>query len=309
MNAPEAGAESAVPSPVDAWVDEEWDGYCSVCEQRVTFHAYGPWYRDQLVCTSCGSLPRQRALMIVLSMVRPDWRHIRLWDIAPSGPASARLKRECPGYLETHYWPDVAPGTMIDGIRCEDLEHPSLLDGSMDVIVSSDVFEHVIDIDAALGQIARVLTPDGLHVWTTPRISTLSTSKPRVRRGPSGLEYLEPVEVHGDPVCADGAIVTFDWGQDLPARVEAAAGMSTAVLRLESRAHGVIGEFREVFVSHRGLGNPMADLQRRNDAVTAQSDRFRASLAMSEQMLSDVLASKSWRITRPLRTLGRAIRR
>jgi hypothetical protein len=123
------------------------------------------------------------------------------------------------------------------------------------------------------------------------------------------LEYLEPVEVHGDPVCADGAIVTFDWGQDLPARVEAAAGMSTAVLRLESRAHGVIGEFREVFVSHRGLGNPMADLQRRNDAVTAQSDRFRASLAMSEQMLSDVLASKSWRITRPLRTLGRAIRR
>jgi SAM-dependent methyltransferase len=247
--------------------------------------------------------------MIVLSMVRPDWRHIRLWDIAPSGPASARLKRECPGYLETHYWPDVAPGTMIDGIRCEDLEHPSLLDGSMDVIVSSDVFEHVIDIDAALGQIARVLTPDGLHVWTTPRISTLSTSKPRVRRGPSGLEYLEPVEVHGDPVCADGAIVTFDWGQDLPARVEAAAGMSTAVLRLESRAHGVIGEFREVFVSHRGLGNPMADLQRRNDAVTAQSDRFRASLAMSEQMLSDVLASKSWRITRPLRTLGRAIRR
>ena len=51
---------------------------------------------------------------------------------------------------------------------------------------------------------------------TVPQISTLVISKPRVRRGPSGLEYLEPVEVHGDPVCADGAIVTFDWGQDLP---------------------------------------------------------------------------------------------
>ena len=58
----------------------------------------------------------------------------------------------------------------------------------MDVIVSSDVFEHVIDIDTALAQIARVLTSDGLHIWTTPRISTLSTSKPRVRRGPSGLD-------------------------------------------------------------------------------------------------------------------------
>ena len=68
-------------------------------------------------------------MMIVLSMVRPDWRRARLWDIAPSGPASARLKRECPAYLETHYWPDIAPGTIVDGIRCEDLEHPSLLDG------------------------------------------------------------------------------------------------------------------------------------------------------------------------------------
>ena len=110
-------------------------------------------------------------------------------------------------------------------------------------------------------------------------------------------------------MCEDGAVVTFDWGQDLPARVEAASGMSTAVIRLESRAHGVIGEFHEVFVSHRGLGNPMADLQRRDDAITMESDRLRALLAISEKTLSDVLTSRSWRITRPFRTLGRAIRR
>ena len=157
--------------------------------QRVTFHAYGPWYRDQLVCTSCGSIPRQRALMLVLSIVRPDWRQARLWDIAPSGPASARLKRECEPYLASHYRAGVPAGAIVDGMRNEDLERPSLPDGSMDVIVSSDVFEHVIDIDVALAQIARVLTPDGVHVWTVPQISTLMTSKPRVRRGPAGLEY------------------------------------------------------------------------------------------------------------------------
>ena len=70
---------------------------------------------------------------------------------------------------------------------------------------------------------------------------------------------LEPVEVHGDPVCADGAIVTFDWGQDLPARVEAASGMSTAVFRVESRQLGLLGEFRDVFVSHHGPGNPIGE--------------------------------------------------
>ena len=128
-----------------------------------------------------------------------------------------------------------------------------------------------------------MLTPDGVHVWTVPQISTLMTSKPRVRRGPSGLEYLEPVEVHGDPVCEDGAIVTFDWGQDLPARVEAASGMSTAVFRVESRQLGLLGEFRDVFVSHHGLGNPAEDLRRRSDVAAAELDGLRAAVSISEQ--------------------------
>ena len=302
-------ASDLEPPPRRAWVDEDWEGYCSVCEQRVTFHAYGPWYRDHLVCTTCGSIPRQRAVMLALSIIRPDWRRARLWDIAPSGPTSAKLKRECVAYLASHYRAGVPPGAIVDGTRNEDLERPSLPDGSIDVIVSSDVFEHVIDIDLALAQIARVLTPDGLHVWTVPQIPTLMTSKPRVRRGPSGLEYLEPVEVHGDPVCDDGAIVTFDWGQDLPARVEAASRMSTAVLRIESRQLGLLGEFREVFVSHRGRSNPFEDLQRPSEVAATEMDGLRASLSISEQRISAVLASRSWRVTSPLRMLARAIRR
>ena len=172
--------------PRDAWADEDWDGYCSVCERRVTFHAYGSWYRDQLVCTSCGSSRRAAALMLVLSIVRPDWRQARLWDIAPSGPASARLKRECELYLASHYRAGVPAGAIVDGTRNEDLERPSLPDGSMDVIVSSDVFEHVIDIDVALAQIARVLTPDGVHVWTLhPHLdSYLEAASPAWTCGP-----------------------------------------------------------------------------------------------------------------------------
>jgi hypothetical protein len=303
-----ADAASEV-EPRAAWVDEEWDGYCPVCDGRVTFHAYGPWYRDQLVCTSCGSIPRQRALMLVLSIVRPDWRQARLWDIAPSGPTSARLERECETYLASHYRAGVPPGMIVDGTRNEDLERPSFPDGSMDVIVSSDVFEHVIDIDLALTQIARVLTSDGLHVWTVPQISTLVTSKPRVRRGPSGLEYLEPVEVHGDPVCADGAIVTFDWGQDLPERVETASGMSTVVFRVESRQLGLLGEYREVFVSQHGPGNPIEELRRRGELAAMEPDGLRAALSASERTIATLLASKSWRVTGPLRRVARAIRR
>jgi len=247
--------------------------------------------------------------MLVLSIVQPDWRRARLWDIAPSGPTSAKLKRECEAYLASHYRVGVPPGAIVDGIRNEDLERPSLPDGSIDVIVSSDVFEHVIDIDQALAQIARVLTPDGVHVWTVPQIATLMTSKPRVLRGPSGLEYLEPVEVHGDPVCADGAIVTFDWGQDLPDRVEAASGMSTAVFRVESRQLGLLGEFREVFVSHHGPGSPIGEIRHQSEVAATELDGLRTSLSVSERTIAGMLASTSWRVPGPLRAVARAIRR
>ncbi len=173
--------------------------------------------------------------MLVLSMVKPDWRQARVWDVAPTGPASDKLRRECPAYLGSHYRPDIDPGAIVEGMRNEDSERPSLLDGSIDVIVSSDVFEHVVDVETALAQVARVLAAGGIHVWTVPRQPTLPKSTARVRRGATGLEYLAPAEYHLDPVCADGVLVTYDWGQDLPARVEDAARMSTLVFNVESR--------------------------------------------------------------------------
>ena len=229
-----------------------WPGWCPLCERPVTFRSYGTWHRDELLCGRCRSIPRHRAIIEVLSMVRPDWRSQRIWEIAPAGPASRKLRGECAAYVGSHYWPNVPPGTDVQGVRCEDLEHPTFDDGSFDIIVSSDVLEHIVDVDAAHAQIARVLAKGGVHVWTAPQYRDLETSRPRVRRSADGLEYLQPAEYHGDPVCDDGALVTFDWGRDLPDRVAEASGMWTSVVRIESRAHGLLGEFLEVFVSQRG---------------------------------------------------------
>lgn len=191
-------------------------------------------------------------MMAVLSMVRPGWRDERIWELAPAGPASLKLERECERYVGSHFWPDVPPGTVVKGYRCEDVERPTFDDGSFDVIVSSDVFEHIIDVDVGHSQIARVLADGGVHVWTVPQYRDLEITRPRVRRTAGGLEHLEPAEYHGDPVCADGVLVTFDWGRDLPDRVEAASGLWTSGIRIESHVHGLLGEFLEVFVSHRG---------------------------------------------------------
>lgn len=294
----------------------EWPGYCPTCESLTTFDQHGDWLRDELVCRTCASNPRMRAIPYVLSLLRPDWRHLRLWELAPAGPMSDRFRRECSLYTGTQYWPDVEPGSYREGVRCEDVERPTFDTGSFDVVIASDVFEHVFDIDGALREIARVLASDGLFVWTVPQIRTLEVSRARARRAGGDVEHMLPPEYHGDPVNADGVLVTYDWGQDLPTRVAAASGMRTSVFRLESRQLGILGEFTEVFVSTASddLRTPVRD--RSEEDRPASTDSLWARLKTSEQSAASyrdevraLRASTSWRVTRPLRAVSGLIRR
>ena len=238
--------------------------------------------------------------MEVLSLVRPGWRSQRIWEIAPAGPASRKLQAECPSYVGSHYWPNVPLGTSVEGIRCEDLEHPTFEDGSFDIIVSSDVLEHIVDVDAAHAQIARVLAEGGAHIWTAPQYRDLETSRPRVRRSSEGLEYLQPAEYHGDPVCEDGALVTFDWGRDLPDRVAEASRLWTTVVRIESRAHGLLGEFLEVFVSQRG-GIDHGVLAAPSGSNIDAGNEAQVSSEARERRAVDLSSFRSWWIIERLR--------
>src|ERR1019366_2746057 len=89
-------------------------------------------------------------------------------ESSPGGPASAKLARECHHYTPTHFFPDVPPGGLKDGIRCENLEEQTFADASFDLVVTSDVFEHVLDPARAFSEIARTLRPGGAHVFTVP---------------------------------------------------------------------------------------------------------------------------------------------
>jgi hypothetical protein len=289
----------------DRSTDREWRGYCAACDSSTTFVKLGEWLRDQLICDLCGSIPRFRALMYVLSLVRPTWPLERIWELAPAGPASQRLAAACQNYTASQYWPDVPPGQSRDGIRCEDIESPTFADESFDVVVACDVLEHVFDIDRALTSVQRVLTDTGIFLWTVPQRHDLPTTTPRVRRGDRSVEYLLPPEYHGDPVNSDGILVTHDWGRDLPARVETASGMTTTVFRIESRPLGILGEFVEVFVSSTDAGLPERHRFRGIEAELASArqlaDRAERTARASRDEVDAIRASTSWQLTRPLR--------
>ena len=73
-----------------------------------------------------------------------------------------------PGFQASDYHPGAVPGSVIDGIRSEDLCRLTYPDDSFDLVLTSESLEHVPDLAAALREILRVLVPGGRHIFTIP---------------------------------------------------------------------------------------------------------------------------------------------
>lgn len=225
-------------------------GHCSTCESDTRFVAYDAWFRDYFVCTHCGSVPRERALMLVIDRWFPGWRAAVVHESSPAKRgASARLARECPGYIASQFFPDHADAPVVAGVRNENLERLSFADASVDLHVTQDVFEHVFDPTRAFREIARTLRPGGMHIFTVPIVNKHRQSKVRARLVNGSVRHLEPEQYHGNPVGDGRALVTVDWGYDICEHIFRACGLFTQVIHLDDLEHGVRAEHIEVLVT------------------------------------------------------------
>jgi Methyltransferase domain len=146
-------------------------GYCPCCQQNVLFEAYHDWFRDNLLCNNpqCRSVPRERALMLMINKYDPNWRNLKIHESSPiDRGASMLLKNECANYHASQYYPNHAFGSKIDGFRNEDLENQTFENEVFDLVISQDVMEHIYDPAKAFSEIARTLKPGGAHIFSVP---------------------------------------------------------------------------------------------------------------------------------------------
>lgn len=124
----------------------ENNGYCLCCDQETIFKSNNDWYRDHYVCTKCGSVPRERALMKVIEMYYPNWRELSIHESSPADRgASLKLKKECKKYIASQYWPDRKMGETYDGVFNINLEKQNFDNNIFDLIITQDVFEHIFN--------------------------------------------------------------------------------------------------------------------------------------------------------------------
>lgn len=241
-----------------------YTGFCPICESQAIFQADDDRFRASLICQTCrnGSVPRERALALILEEIVPNWRSLSIHECSPIDRGiSLKLRETGKNYIASQYFPGEKLGAMHGIFRNEDLQNLTFNDETHDVFISLDVFEHIPYPDRALREIYRTLKFGGAMLSTFPvRNNQVEPMRRRVDYGPDGSEiHLVEPEFHGNPISKEGSIVTVDYGYDLHKLFSSWAPFDVRVYRFADTLHGILGEFTEVVVCRKeilGEGDP-----------------------------------------------------
>lgn len=202
---------------------------CSVCGEWSWFEQQHRSIREGFPCEHCAATLRYRhqARVIVHEfslhdsdslkelVTEPEFVLLRLYEPGIIGPFR-KLFRATPRYVQSYYWPDVAPGSSHEGVRCENLQALTFEDHSIDLVITSDIFEHIRDPWLAFEELHRVLVPGGKHIFTVPMTwPPQRETTPRVDVSTREDEPLLPPRYHSSPTDPRGSLVYNDFGLDI----------------------------------------------------------------------------------------------
>lgn len=232
-------------------------GFCPCCRMETRFLSFDPWLRDHFECTTCSSIPRNRALLKVIEKYHPNWEDLAIHESSPTGGgASTRLKSSCRQYISSQFHPDQPFGEIVGGHRNEDLEKQTFADASFDIVVTQDVLEHVYDPAKALREIARTLKPGGSHIFSVPLVNKHHPTQVWATRNADGSpNFLFQPDYHGNPVDPRGSPVTMRWGYDIVDFIIRETGLETTIEYIDDLMYGIRAEYIEILVTRHKMSS------------------------------------------------------
>lgn len=214
---------------------------CQCCRRMTILVANRNNAAESRACVFCSANERYELLATeIRSRYGEKISGMDVLELDPHSPLR-KLLSQARTYLRSFYEED---GGLVkkNGAVFEDITALSFKDDSFDLIVSSDVLEHVPQLEKAFRETARVLKPGGAHLFTAP---PRAKTRRRAEVADGRVIHIEEPEYHLDPLSPQGILAFWDIGPDLP-QVIPPAGLSVRTVR------GPIGDDgRVVWIAER----------------------------------------------------------
>jgi SAM-dependent methyltransferase len=165
-----------------------------------------------------------------------DWSQLTVLELDHRSPLRGLLSRSRTYYRSYYAESEKRGSVRPDGARCEDITQLTFEPNSLDLIVSSDVLEHVPDSEAAFRECHRVLKLGGFHLFTVP---VRDATQKRAEIIDGRIHHLLEPDYHSDPLNPQGILAFWDYGLDA-AKVFETSGLEISI------ASGPIGKDRRV---------------------------------------------------------------
>lgn len=183
-----------------------------------------------------------------LSLVA-EYNHLQILDTMSYGPFAETIG-SLKGRIACEFFPEgKVSGEIIKGprgnlVRHENLMNTSFPDSTFDLVLSTEVFEHIPDPYQAHREIYRILKPGGAHVFTVPFTSQSKDMVMSVMDPNSGaITHVHPdaPQYHGDALRADGVIVFVLFGDEMLSKLCDIGYDVNVVNQYTNPAYGIYG--------------------------------------------------------------------
>jgi len=215
-------------------------GRCNVCGNQTRFFYTDPaLYRESLICENCLTSSRYRSIARGVLKAIQEITEISAPSLTELQPTVEHISFSVYDTQHPFYWytsaypiPDllsrckwITRETSVYrtdkplGFRLrshftnQNLENLSFADNSFDVVITSDVMEHVRLDNKAHEEIRRVLKPGGVYLFTVPHFRHQRETIVRVKvvdpADPTKDQFLMEKEYHGDTNSGDHKSLSY----------------------------------------------------------------------------------------------------
>jgi len=240
-------------------------GFCCVCGTHTRFltslmYSTGntpdgkpmPNWREHMQCEHCGLVNRMRAALNFLHTYAPPEKDSWIYVTERLTRTYQWLAERYPMLQGSEYFgPSHQPGSIVDGIRHEDVMNLSFAENSFDRVLSFDVLEHVPDPDRAFSELFRVLKPGGVLIFSVPFSSDSAVDIVRAALEKDGtITHHMSAEYHGNPIDPEGGALCFRYfGWEVLDKLRAVGFGKVRCLAYWSEEQGYLGREQYIFVA------------------------------------------------------------